>query len=150
MPCFGYYYKSDLLDARPLGVPLHCVSVSANSETGLILGYVEYFGIHRIVVCLGRSYAGPFVSMSYAIDPRSGDQIEVKIDLPFFAADIEAIYNYELIPEGANAHAAAMVLSDALKHRFDQERDRVTREAVEYAFANCGAKQPTSADGAPL
>src|SRR5271169_12153 len=36
-PCFGYYQSSDLMVARPRGVPLHCVANSGNPVTGLLL-----------------------------------------------------------------------------------------------------------------
>ena len=56
--CFGYYQERDLVAQRVEGVPLHCVAVRANPESGLVLAYAEYFGIHRIVACLGENYEG--------------------------------------------------------------------------------------------
>jgi hypothetical protein len=139
-PCFGFYQASDLLSARPAGVPLHCMGVQANPETGLILGYAEYFGVHRVVLCLGRRYAGDRIGMTYAVDPRTGARLNLGVRLTFSAAQIEAIYDYKMIPDGAIAEAFAKVVPGALKRQFESERDRVIKEAVEYAFANCGAK----------
>jgi hypothetical protein len=139
-PCFGYYQAGDLVSSRPPGVPFHCVSVEANRETGLILGYVEYFGVHRVVVCLGRCYSDDQVEKTYAIDPRSGERLGLDVRLGFDAGQIQAIYNYEMIPDGAIAEAFAKLIPTALKRQFESERDRVTKEAVEYALANCGAK----------
>ena len=50
-PCFGYYQATDLIVNRPAETPLHCIGIKANPETGLVLGYAEYFGIQRVVVC---------------------------------------------------------------------------------------------------
>lgn len=51
-PCFGYYFVGDLVVERPAATPLHCIAIEANPETGLILGYAEFFGIHRAVAAL--------------------------------------------------------------------------------------------------
>lgn len=139
-PCFGYYQATDLVLDRPPEVPLNCVSVEANPDTGLILGYAEYFGVQRVVVCLARRYAGGPVRACYAVDPRSGTRLDLSIRLGFSEAEIDAIYDYKMIPDGAIQEAFAKVMPAAIKKKFEAERDRVTREAVEYAFANCGAK----------
>ena len=54
--CFGYFYESDLIKNRPEGIPLHCVSIKGCSETQQVIGYVEYFGVQRVVLCLASSY----------------------------------------------------------------------------------------------
>jgi hypothetical protein len=139
-PCFGYYHATDLASNRPAETALHCVSVEANPDTGLILGYAEYFGIQRVVVCLGRNYAGDRVEACYAIDPRTGKQLNLSVRLGFDEAEIEAIYDYKMIPDGAIEQAFAKVMPGAMKRQFEAERDRITKEATEYALANCGAK----------
>lgn len=139
-PCFGYYQETDLVVDRPAEVPLNCVSVEANPDTGLVLGYAEYFGVHRVVVRLGRGYAGHKVQACYAVDPRTGDKLELSIRFGFNEADIQDIFDYKRIPDGAIQEAFAKVMPAAIKRQFEAERERVTREAAEYAFANCGAK----------
>jgi HNH endonuclease len=37
-PAFGYYLERDLVRGRPSAVPVHCVSVSGDPETGMLLG----------------------------------------------------------------------------------------------------------------
>lgn len=139
-PCFGYYYETDLVIERPAEVPLNCVSVDANPETGFVLGYAEYFGVRRVVACLGRGYTGERIQACYAVDPRTGERLELSIRLAFNEADIDDIYDYRRFPDGAIEEAFAKVMPAALKRRFEAHRDRVMSEAVEYAFANCGAK----------
>jgi hypothetical protein len=90
-PAFGYYLERDLVRGRPSAVPVHCVSVSGDPETGMLLGYIEYFGVHRIVVCHSQCYSGPAIARSYGLDPASGNAIPVEFDLSFSAADIQAI-----------------------------------------------------------
>jgi hypothetical protein len=140
-PCFGYYYVRDLITERPAETPLHCIAIEASPETGLILGYAEYFGIHRAVVCLGRGFAGEPARAVYAIDPRTGTTLDLTIHLAFSADEVEAIYEYKMIPEGAMQEAFGNVFAPALKAQHEAERDRVVREAAKYAFANCGAKE---------
>ena len=36
-PAFGYYYERDLVAGRPAGVPIHCVAVTGDPETGMLL-----------------------------------------------------------------------------------------------------------------
>jgi hypothetical protein len=139
-PAFGYYFERDLVDGRPPGVPIHCVAVSGDPETGMLLGYVEYFGVHRIVVCHSQSYAGPAVSRSYGLDPTSGKTIPLRVDLSFSGADIRAIYNYERMPDGARERAFAEVVPPALKRNFDRAVAHEAQRAAQYAFENCGAK----------
>ncbi|MFK0167011.1 HNH endonuclease [Rhizobium sp. NPDC090279] len=139
-PCFGYFHERDLLIARPIGVPLHCVAVKADPSDGLVLGYVEYFGVHRAVVLLGSNYNGPRVENCYAIDPRLGERIEVSVSLDFDRNDINAIYNYKMTSAEGMKAAFDAVIPGALAQKFDAERTRVVNEAFEFAFANCGAK----------
>lgn len=139
-PCFGYYYETDLVIDRPAEVPLNCVSVDANPDTGLVLGYAEYLGVRRVVACLGRGYTGERIQASYAVDPRTGGRLELSVRLGFNEADIRDIFDYKRFPDGAIEEAFAKVMPAALKKRFEAHRDRVVSEAVEYAFANCGAK----------
>src|ERR1700730_15674825 len=59
----------------------------------MLLGYVEYLGLHRVVICFSQSYTGPALARSYALDPMTGKTMPVRVDLPFSAADVQAIYN---------------------------------------------------------
>lgn len=50
-------------------------------------------------------------------------------------------YDCKKIPDGAMAEAAGRVTPIGMKSDFERERDAVTKRAVEYAFAHCGAKE---------
>ncbi len=139
-PPYGFYYEADLIEGRPKGTPLHCVAIVGDSATRLLLGYVEYFGIHRQVVCLSDEYDGPDIVESHAIDPRSATPLNVSVALPFNAADLRDIFDYKRIPDGGYADAVKLVLPPELQRHADAERERAISDASEYAFKNCGAK----------
>jgi hypothetical protein len=139
-PPFGYYFVADLIENRPVGVPFHCVAISGDSETGLLLGYVEYFGAVRIVTCLSENYTGPKVNGSYAVDPTTGNTLELKVATPFDRAELQAIYNYERAPLEGHKAALEAVLGPAMARQQQEGQRRAIADAVEYAFANCGAK----------
>lgn len=147
-PCFGYYYVDDLVDDRPPSTPLHCVAIDANPNTGLILGYVEYFGIHRAVICLGRGYAGKRLKAIYALDPRTGETLDVAVRLDFGVADVRAIYDYECDDAEKRQEAFGAVFGPALSDHQATERDRVVRDSLNFAWANCGGApdQPLTAE----
>lgn len=139
-PCFGYYYTGDLIVERPTGVPLHCIAIEARPDTGLILGYAEYFGINRAVVCLGHGYQGEPVRKVYAIDPRTGMQLDLAVDLPFNEEAIKAIYDYQMDNDAGRKAAYDAVWPAILEARRNAEWERVAREGFKYAWDNCGAK----------
>lgn len=139
-PAFGYYYEQDLVVGRPAGIPIHCVAVVGEPATGMLLGYVEYFGVYRVVVCFSQSYAGPQLARSHGLDPTTGRTVPLQVKLPFSDADIRAIHDYERIPDGAMQRAFAQVVPTALRRNFELEKARAIKAATEYAFRNCGAR----------
>jgi HNH endonuclease len=140
LACFGYVSARDLVVDRPKGIPFHCVAVSGNPETGLLLGYVEYFGFLRAVVCLSEAYSGAHIMESYAIDPTTGKKLDVVVQFDFTRSDIPAIYDYQFCDHRAVVEAANAVIGPALARRNARDLQKVTAEAARYAFENCGAK----------
>jgi hypothetical protein len=139
-PAFGDYFERDLVSGRPAGVPMHCVAVNGDPETGMLLGYVEYFGVQRVVVCFSQSYAGPPIARTYGLDPTTGNAVPLHVELSFSAADVKAIYNYERVPDGSRERAFEAVVPTALKRNFDRAVEHESARAARYAFENCGAK----------
>lgn len=140
-PCFGYYYERDLVLERPSGTPIHIVHVNGDPETNIIRGYVEYFGVMRVVMCLSSSYSGSAFSATYSIDPTSGKELGLDVDLDLTFTDIRKAYDYEKWDGNAVQQAMAAVIGPALETQYKEERERVLEEAVRYAFADCGAKE---------
>jgi hypothetical protein len=138
---FGPYFVSDLIENRPVGVPLHCVAVRGDPGTGLLLAYVEYFGGIRSVVCLTESYAGPAVEGAHVIDPTTGTTLDLRVALGFDRAELEAIYKYGRGPKQGQKHAMDAVLAPVMARHQEVGRQRAFAEAAEYAFAHCGAEK---------
>ena len=139
-PCFGYFHERDLIRNRPNEV-FHCVAVSGDSGSGLLIGYAEYFGFYRVVVGMSECYAGKDFKTVYAINPISGKQLQrLDIDLALTMVDIEDAYNYKKVPDGSMAEGVSKVIPIGLANDFEREKQAAIRRAVEYAFANCGAK----------
>ncbi|MCW4153254.1 HNH endonuclease [Halomonas sp. 18H] len=140
-PCFGYYYEKDLVLDRPAGVPIHIVHVNGDPYSNLIRGYVEYFGIMRVVMCLSSSYSGNPFSSTYSIDPTKGKELDLDVNLDLTSTDIRKAYDYDKWDGNAVQQAMGAVIGPALESQHKEERERVLEEAVQYAFANCGAKE---------
>lgn len=140
-PCFGYYYEKDLVSVRPAGIPIHCIHVNGDPESKLIRGYVEYFGVMRVVMCLSSNYSGSAFSATYAIDPTKGKELNLSVDLDLALTDIWKAYNNEKWDGKAVQQALDAVIGPTLKKQHEEKRDRVSNKAVQYAFSNCGAKE---------
>ncbi|MCZ0926114.1 HNH endonuclease [Halomonas janggokensis] len=140
-PCFGYYYEKDLVLGRPAGVPVHIVHVNGDPDSNLIRGYVEYFGIMRVVMCLSSSYSGSAFSATYSIDPTKGEELGLDVGLDLTLTDIRKAYDYEKWDGNAVQQAMGAVIGPTLEIQYKEERERVLEEAVRFAFANCGAKE---------
>lgn len=140
-PCFGYYNEQDLVENRPLNTPLHCVAIQGDPDSGLLLGYVEYFGIQRMVVCLSENYTGSKISKSYAIDPVTGTELSLNVRIPLNLEDVYATYNYAKYDPIKMQQCLEAVIPVALAMSETRERDRVLSEAVKFAFKNCGANE---------
>jgi len=139
-PCFGYFHERDLIRNRPNQV-FHCVAVSGDSQSDLLIGYAEYFGVYRVVVGMSDRYVGRDFKAAYAVNPISGKEIKgLDINLALSKADLREIYDYKKVPDGAMAEDASKVIPIALANDFEREKRAAIKRAVEYAFANCGAK----------
>ena len=136
--CFGYYNVSDPIVNRPANIPLHCAHVCADPESGQILGYVEYFGFQKMVICLSSDYSGPVREQSYAVNPLTGAGLDIDVDLNLSADDIPAIYDFE---RWDHEHAKAD-LGNVLTICREIDRDsairRAVEEAIEYACVQMG------------
>lgn len=135
--CFGYYYESDLIQQRDeLPIALHCLAIKADPKSGLILGYLEYFGCVRVVMCLSKSYRGMPLKSSYVIDPTTGNEFsEIDVFLSFNQQDIQDIYNYQRLPKEKQIAAYSRVLEYGRNKRVYEQ---VFDIAHEEALKECG------------
>ena len=141
-PCFGYHYDGDrdLVVNRPLEKPFHCVYVQGHSDTGAILGYVEFYSLHRMLLCLSESYAGNDFSTVYAIDPIRGEELDIDIDLDLSMSDIRSAFDYERFDDDVRQAAAKSLFEYIVKADLNRALDKAVEGAVKYAFDNCDAK----------
>ena len=140
-PCFWYWYSHDIALDLPQGGPLHCVAVSNIGTDGQLLGYIEFFGVRRMVVCLADHYLGPAVHAVYCIVPRTSRRLAVQCDLRLSRDDIIGAYDYQNIPDGSLQMAFDPILCEALQRSSERQRVLAIGRAVDYAFKNCGAQE---------
>ena len=138
--CFGYYNETDFIQNRPPKTFLHCVLVRANPASRQVLGYVEYFGILRVVLCLSSNYQGKPFSCCYAIDPITGKELDIQSDLKLTSEDIAAAYSREKLDYSKVESAVSVLMEFYMERSIDGAISKATADAVEYAFANCGAQ----------
>ena len=139
--CFGYYYEKDLVTNRPDGIPIHCVFVKGDPNTRQLIGYAEFFGFQRMIVCLSEKYDGGEFTNCYSIDPVNGKELDVKVDLCISSENIKAVYNYEKIDHDLYKEAIEKVISMGVQNSFKREMNRVIDQAMEHISLNFSAKE---------
>ena len=136
--CFGYYNVTDPIANRPDNTPLHCAYVCADPESGQILGYVEYFGFQKMAVCLSSDYSGPVRERSYAVNPLTGEELDIEVVLNLSADDIPALYDYERWDDERAKEDLGNVLTICREIDRDRAIRRAADEAIEYACVQMG------------
>lgn len=136
--CFGHYFARDLVAKRPPEIPIHCIAIEANPDTGLILGYGEYFGTHRAVLCLGHGYVGKAVRKNYSLNPSTGKTLDLDVDLQFNETDISAIFEGEMDNQAGRIAAFDAIFPAVLRKRQETQFHNEVNKAFKYARANYG------------
>ena len=141
--CFGYYYVpgKDLVTNRPVKLPFHCVYVLARSSDSILLGYIEIYGLWRIVLCLSETYGGPDFSHAYSIDPVKGKELDITVNLDLSVSDIREIIEHGQVDADTYMAAIRDVFDTVRKIDFNRAKERVVRNAVYTAFAKSGAQE---------
>ena len=138
--CFGYYNETDFIQNRPPKTFLHCVLVRGDPASRQVLGYVEYFGVLRVVLCLSNNYHGKPLTCCYAIDPITGQELDIQSDLRLTSEEIAAAYRREKLDYSKVEAALSDLIEYYMERSIDGAISKATADAVEYAFANCGAQ----------
>ncbi len=138
--CFGYYNETDIVKDRPPGTYLHCIYICGDPRTKQLLGYAEYFGYQKIVACLSSNYDGESFSHCYAIDPVTGEELDIDINLEFTPEDIAAIYAYEKVDDKKVGVALDQLMATWKERDIEKATEHAVKDAAEFAFANCGAR----------
>lgn len=133
-PNFGYYdCNYDLVKTREVGCPFHAIYIHAIKETGQILAYIEYFGFHRIIACMSNNYSGETKRILYAINPMTGKEIDLIIELNFTSDEIKKIYNGEMYKPEALQVSFGHIIDRAVSYSKEREFHRVFNKAFDYA-----------------
>ena len=64
-------------------------------KKGLVLAYVEYFGFQKVIACLSDTYIGPVRECCYAVNPLTGEELDLDVSLNITQDDVRAIYDGE-------------------------------------------------------
>lgn len=132
---YALFYLHDAVINRPHDELFHVASISGNRENKTLFAYVEYFGFLRMIVNLSREYVGDDIEFTYAINPRTGLDLDVSLDweiLNQLATDALSGYGVKLFLDEACNHALAVAAHYRTKrersHRFKKELDAALLE----------------------
>ena len=138
-PCFGYFNKRDLVGRnRPSQTFPHCVWIHGDSLQKQTVAYVEYFGVQRIVACLSSKYAGKDFSRGYAIDPVTGKELDLKVDVDIATDEIRRIYDYEMVDPEITQRAVEALFDSWVTIDRQRSIDKAIDEAINHALSECG------------
>jgi HNH endonuclease len=137
-PCFDYFYKRNLITNRPTDRVFHCVAVSGDPTTGQLIGYVELYSTWRMVMCLSSQYTGESLQSSYAVNPVTGEEIQLSFDLNFSREELRAACNGDDDYSGELGRAFTAMMEIGYPASLQRERERVMQRAVASAMSQLG------------
>ncbi|HEM8846869.1 TPA: HNH endonuclease [Proteus mirabilis] len=140
-PCFGYYYSDDLVVNRAFEKPVHCIAVHAEPNSGYVIGYLEYFGVWRVISLLSDCYNGEEIKESYYIYPEDSKSGSFEINLPLDIEVITASYNYDKYDEAIFREAFSFFLDYCQKKDFEREKNTVITQAWNDALKKMGLQE---------
>jgi hypothetical protein len=118
-----------------------CLAVDADPTTGLILAYGEFFGFHRFVCLLGEEYEGLALRKTYAIDPRTGKDLDLSVRIAFSREDMEDIYAYKRTRPEDIKRAADAILGPTMQARMEAAQKQVVSKAFDEAVHHAERNQ---------
>jgi hypothetical protein len=92
------------------------------------------------VACLSSNYDGNPFSCCYAIDPVTGQELNIDINLNFTPEDIAAIYAYKKVDENELAMALFPLLETSGERRIKASIAHAAKDTAEFALANSGIR----------
>lgn len=137
-PCFFYWYDNDPVQNRVTGMPLHIVHVNGNSKNAQLLGYVELFGCFRFGICLSTSYSGEAIEVTYAIDPTTGDEIDVDLRLQGSPGQHCTTVGRATPSRAKYVRAVSEIMPAVIAAMEQRALARAAEQAAEYALSKIG------------
>lgn len=134
------FYTRDPVVSRPSKTLSHIVGIQSDLTERRLLAYVEYFGVARFAVLLSEDYEGEPVHAAHAIDPTTGKEVQVSIDLKLSDDDLSAIKLGR--PDFFDGFKRAMDdLTPLLMEKMaDRRRERELTKIIQEGFAQSGAE----------
>ncbi|MXZ04544.1 MAG: HNH endonuclease [Rhodothermaceae bacterium] len=129
-PCFGYFNTRDLVRNKPSQSYFHCVWIRGDSRRGHIVAYVEYFGFRKVVACLSSTYSGKEFSCGYAIDPVTGKELDIDVEIDFTPDEIRRVYAYEMVDH----HNTLQDLEPMFEYILELDYQRAKHNAIDTAI----------------
>jgi hypothetical protein len=137
---YSQFYLRDLVTNRPTDKLFHCVALIGEPQKKRLIAYVEYFGFVRLVVNLSSEYVGQRISDVYALDPTTGQELSLDIDLNLSDLELRRVLAHDSTPLDEYMKAVNHALPIVFQLNFDRERKRVVTDAIKYAFESLPPK----------
>ena len=102
---------------------------------------MEYFGWLRIVARLSNAYDGMAFAHCYAIDPVSGKELNLDVELMIEPADIPEIYDYRKVDNSEVGRALGAVVEAWGQMDRERAQDRAVEDALKFACDECGIRE---------
>jgi hypothetical protein len=128
---FRMLYAHDLVKDRPANRVTHILGVHADPISGICIAYVEYFSFQRVIVILTRSYVGPPIQATYAMDPEKSEELTLTASLAMGPAQVDVLP----IPERVEYAHMIAALNDVLPIVIDRNETRHRRQIIDEAVA---------------
>lgn len=136
--CWWFYYDGDLIPDRPKGCLFHLVAIKGNPATRQLLGYVEFFGAYRMLVLLSSEYDGEVITNSYAVDPTTGEELSILVNLDLPADEVLAICRGERYQPDIMSVAINGMMAIAYRRKSQRDQENVMEQAIRAAIPKLG------------
>ncbi|MEN4547606.1 HNH endonuclease [Pantoea agglomerans] len=131
-PCYGFYYdKKDIITDRIFTQPAHALAIQSFPERKKVIGYIEYFGVLRVLACLSDNYEGEEFKHSYYVYPENWTKGKIDFDLSISANDITEAYSLNKYDPEILKNALTFFLSYVHSKDTNREDQRVLKRVEE-------------------
>lgn len=128
---WGYYLDEiDVILNRDIDIPLHCVHINANGSKGKVIAYIEYFSILKVVILLSNNYSGIDQSITYALDPTTGKELNVGVE----SQNLHEIIHDIISDQYRNYEVAKNNINNVLRIIDEKAREQELSRIVERIF----------------
>jgi len=140
-PAFAEFLIRDLVLNRPTATVFHVVSVFGDPTNQRLIAYIEYFGVSRFVVHLSNSYQGSAIQQTYSINPVTGEELDIAVDLALSDKEYELTLINDAVPQGSREAVFNYVMPIVLRSMYKREDERVFKQAFMDTCLELGLSQ---------